>query len=886
MDTPNGPANVYFLLHDDFHTGLSSLWQPLTGGKFPRDYDKFEFWWDPKDITETVQFYVPCTSLYFQSCGNDLDINGASDSVLEPFVPLLAQNDVLDQLFEDGYTLFDAGFDVTVTVTDTHPIAYNGTIALKSPNGEDVIVSTARIQLEPELKVDTPLKVEAVTSMIARRKSYPFLVSSHDLFPDLVYLLDQRERRYPLRSVDCPATPDTQQDDYILQALFTAHAGERITFYHIDKLNSWTMDMGLNRSDMSWEDTWISVLLAHWFPLILSKLDPADLQAVSTHLTLAFRPDVTDANAELIDLLRQALPQDTDIHVENPQKVGFMTFVSMKGRLIVPEDGSAPQIIYCDWTRPSYFGEPYDTKDVHPPMETIRSNFSPLASPGNWSGMKSVRGYLFQPNWTRLGVSQPGYIHLLWTTDNGVYYADGWADGSYWSKAQKLGGNSWNMQVVANPDGVVHLIWSTFYPNGTMHVWRKADGTWQAPEFWEDIGYFSQVLVDSQGRLHLAWQDSDGLDNEFFYASWSEQDGLTKPENISRRLGDIGNYGIRLQIDSQGGVHAVWGHPLGGNPYIDQLSGEVFDVAGIFYAKRLGDQSWTLPEQIGAFGPFAYSMDFVLDDQDQPVVTWQTEEGIATSIRQNEQWSQPQLLASVQPPDTPAEFGPDRWGQATAEIVLGKDSHEHIFAAWITAVDGLNWIQFDGQGWSDPQQLEPPGNLTALKMKVAADGTTHLLYFKNDYLTYTSVTPGKQAVTHGFSSHYIGYGLEENDLLIDDAGFVYDLGLPRSPRWSVYIPANWAAPTPTPTPTFTPSKTPTATPSRTATRTPSPTHTSTNTPTPSSTATLQPTGTPSPTSEPVPVWQTRPVPVTVGILIFIVIILLTGSLIPVARKYR
>lgn len=796
----------YLLLHEGFHAGLSELWLELTGSPFPRNYGPERFW-EYYEKTETIDFYVYGS----YAPGTAVEIMGAPTGVIEPFVPILKENSVIASLLEDGYSVFDLSFDVTVTVEQMRPVQYSGTIAFASPDGRDVIVTTVKIQLEPELVVETPLTKIEVENRLQERRGFTFLEEVSQLLPDIVYLLDTRASVESI-AADCPENEDMDHTGFGVQALLRHHDNLPITFYYFDESEAWSMDLSLDRERGYWDDQIADTVLTHWFPADFPPLLTSDLSILVTDFEIAFNADTSYEKRHLVDALQSSLPPETFVHYAHPQKAGDMSFVRLLGRVFVPDNGESPQVVYCGYTRPDWYGPPYQSELVETPQEGIRSDFYEAVEDAWTSGIR-LRNGTSGANWTTLGVSKPGFVHLLWTTDNSVYYADGWADGSEWSEAQRLGDGSWNIDIAASTSGEVHLLWSThFAPIGSMHVWRNDQGEWQKPEYWEGIGYFSQAILDQEGVLHLGYKGGDGLDEEFFYQRWTKQQGLSEPENVSRRLGDGGD-GV-LRLDSQNDVHAAWAHPLNSSQYIDPLSGQIFDQVGVFYSHRLGPSDWALPEQIGTFAPFAYSMDFILADQDEPVVAWQSDEGIVISMMRDGSWTEPYLLATASPPETPAPFGPDRWGEVTAEIRLGKDGKGNMYAAWVTTANGLYLAKYDGKEWSTPQQISEPGWIFSLNMAVASDGAVHLLYFRDinsnssSALLFHTLISEDGIDTNQLGAPYTGYGLDDNQLLLDEAGYVYALGLPRTPSWFVYIPPNGIRPPITPTPVMTLTPTP------------------------------------------------------------------------------
>lgn len=782
-DTDGNILESYILLHEDFHKGLSVFWNRLTGTNFPRDYGD-EAFWEYYEKTETVDFFR----------FSEKKLYGSSINVIEPFLSTLKQNKAISELLQQGYFVYDLDLDVTVTVEQMHPVSYSGSIALMTPNKKDVIVSTVDIYLEPEILVKTPLISTEVIKQVSQRQEYIFLQNAEKLFPDIVFL-SYFEEKTGLLKIDCPENHRAHHSNYGIEAFLSDNKNLPIYFYYLNSLKAWSVNIDFNRQNGYWDDELVNLVLDNWFPVEFASLRPSDLVQVATAFRITFQPNVTDANPEIIESLQKILPLESKIHIEHPQKQGDMSVIDLNGRVILPEKGN-PYITYCDYTRPYWYGAPYNVSHVLTPIEAERLDFDKVLGEEIWTPVKKIQSDKRDFNDAEIGTSMPGFVHLLWATRNGVYYADGWADGSGWIQPQRLGDDSYDIRIVTNVTGEVHLLWQTFDPTGTIHVWRNVGGIWQKPEYWAGVSYFTQLKLDSKGTLHLTYSGFAGVDSDLFYRTWSEEQGLSEIENISRRLGNGGRN--LIQLDTKENVHAAWIHPLSSSQYIDPLSGEIFDEIGVFYSSRLGDSNWTLPEQIGVLADFAYSMDFILTNENEPVVAWQSDEGVVVSIKKDQYWSKPYLLGEATPPKTPAPFGPERWGEITAEIKLAKDQKGNIYAVWMTQLSGIFLSKWNGIYWSVPQQISGPGSISSLKLEIDLKDNIHLLYFKDDNpndfdfltpLTY-SLSNEENITTTVLPINYEYYGIDESQLIVDKLGFVYVLGLPRSPEWLVYIPLN------------------------------------------------------------------------------------------------
>jgi hypothetical protein len=513
--------------------------------------------------------------------------------------------------------------------------------------------------------------------------------------------------------------------------------------------------------------------------------------------------------------LFQVFPDDAMIHIANPVKDGDKSFAAMEGKLIIPENGHAAQMIYCGHQRPSGEAPLYDAASVKVPDPTAaRDNLGPITSSiqDSWTPAFGLRSGVTEIQNISFVSGQSGYLHMLWSTDQpgkeGVYYADGRADGTGWIHPQRLGDAASYVQAVSNTNGDVHLFWSTgATPGESMHIWRNAQGVWQKPEYWQGMGHFSDILLDKNGNLHLAWVQSDGLNQEFFYSVWSQQSGLSRPENISRRLENaMAGDQIVLKENAAGQISAAWVHSLSGPQYIDPFSGETYKQVSIFYAQRYREGGWSVPEQIGVFAPYSYTLGLELTTKDEPVVVWQSPQGLQASIRQNGRWASPALIQKLRPPGSPAKLGLVRWLQVTAEIqVMRNSSSGRVTVVWSDPSTGIFTSQFTGKFWQAPTNLVSAPGLHGLSAQSGLAGAVHVLYADEnkslDYIKY--IGKAKPAPT-SLGLNYKYSGPWDRQLAVDAAGFVYVFGSPNSQTWKAYLPVNSSHLMPTLQPTIHP----------------------------------------------------------------------------------
>jgi hypothetical protein len=811
---------TYIQLRPELLEGVDALWRGVGEQGFPRksyDPDFFKpMLGDP--APEVLQFEA---DLYGTG---DIAVWGVTPGALDAFLPALRRNPELKTLLDAGYAPFDAAFTLQVKRADLAPVQYNGMLALATPDGLDAVVGLAGISLTADQTVTTTLQAAEVERQVAQRRSSPFLNQAAGMLTSLTFLHDTRPDRRWAPSLDCPEAADITADGPALEVLWNTEKPQQVVFYPL-KGGRWSLDLSIKRGEPGWADSLAQQMLQTWFPPDFASLPVQDLKGLSTNWAVTFQPGVTLNDPKLLPRLQALLPPQALLHSQDAEKDGDYGFLSLAGRLLIADSGKAQGIVYCGTSKPEWYGPPYPSQEVVPPQDQATRTGTARKSNQNkfW---QPVAGTLFQEEnaaWTSVAFSQPGLLHVLWSIDKqGVYYADGRADGSDWTAPQRLGDDAYYLRMAAWPDGEVHLFWDTGLTTpGSMHVWRPAGGSWQPPEFWAKIGYFSAILRDSSGVLHLGYVSSDGLDTEFMHSTWSAMSGLSAAENISRHTGDLGNASTLLRFDSQGQLHAAWSHLLEQKSNPDPLTGETPDVAGVFYARRQPDGHWTMPEQVGTQASYAHALSLELDPDDNPLVVWQAESGLVSRLKQAGAWQPVIELAAVTPPEAPEEFGPDRWVQPSILLQTGVDTQGRILAGWLIPEAGLKLAYWSGETWSEPVDLLTPeesnqlntGEQT-LQMAVDAQDRVHFVYFKtlgesyDSVLVYT-VSDHDQVKTESLGVFYSGYGLPEANLLVDSSGALAVLGLPRTPQLMVKLPLKGLPPLPSPT--VTPSAVPTAT---------------------------------------------------------------------------
>jgi hypothetical protein len=172
-------------------------------------------------------------------------------------------------------------------------------------------------------------------------------------------------------------------------------------------------------------------------------------------------------------------------------------------------------------------------------------------------------------------------------------------------------------------------VWLTWYGDGGGNETDVFATRWMGTD-WEPVrnlsagipGYhwFSDIAVDSQGRAHVIWGDSNsGL---LYYRSRAVEGDWSTPEllNASARVGRgmvlaAGWPMCHVEVDHSDGIHVVW---VGVVPNGDGTFGDM----DVYYSKKCVG-GWSLPLRVNREdGADAYYPEMAVGDSDDVWFTW------------------------------------------------------------------------------------------------------------------------------------------------------------------------------------------------------------------------------------------------------------------------
>ena len=323
------PDASYIQLSPAVLDGIDTLWRGVGEEGFPRKRYSESFWKDMfgDQAPEIIKFNV---SQQYSPDVDDSDtapIWGAHPTALTPFLPKLSENVEIKNLIDAGYYLYDAAFTLEVESKTLKPVQYSGTLALATSDGKDVVIGLVTLPLTEDQPVTTTLNTAESMRLVEQRRANKFLNEADQILTPLTFLLDTRAG-IEIPTLNCPESHDISLDGQIIQAIWNPAQPIRITFYPLTN-QRWSVDLGLQRGDINWNDTTVQTILKSWFPEPIAALPIQNVQEFDSSWKITFQPNVTLSDPSLLKRLKSGLPEQTIVHEQNPEKAGDYSFLSL-----------------------------------------------------------------------------------------------------------------------------------------------------------------------------------------------------------------------------------------------------------------------------------------------------------------------------------------------------------------------------------------------------------------------------------------------------------------------------------------------------------------------------------------------------------------------------
>ena len=365
-----------------------------------------------------------------------------------------------------------------------------------------------------------------------------------------------------------------------------------------------------------------------------------------------------------------------------------------------------------------------------------------------------------------------GQVHVVWasgdTTYDQVMYATSQA-GQEWSDItdvaalpQASGSEATRPALLLDRQGILHMTFrdtAVHYSQAPAESARVA-ANWRLPEpiSVAQVGYFSRLAMDSQGRLHVVFTENVPtadcpLCYHLFYRR-SEDNGHSWSAPLDISSAPNGSAKPQIVIDTQDGIHVVWEAGKGG------AYGQLTDPTQVMYtASHDGGKTWTPPVQFGAAAGRGKNIAVGLDGKGTLLAVWLglPEDVIYYQVSRNQgrSWS------PMQP--VPGVWG--GWSVYAAKLddyAIATDSAGavHLILVGRTTQDqtslGVLHVTWDGSAWSKLEAITTlVGDVPEWpRIAVGRGNQLHVVWFVRDQATIFDSDKGNYKVwyAHGSSS--------------------------------------------------------------------------------------------------------------------------------------
>jgi hypothetical protein len=273
---------------------------------------------------------------------------------------------------------------------------------------------------------------------------------------------------------------------------------------------------------------------------------------------------------------------------------------------------------------------------------------------GVWLYHRYGDGTTWSPAWfivlgesPTLAVGPDGNVHLVYTSELGgnfeIFYQR-W-DGSRWTDPRKVSyttGSSVYPAIAIAADGTRYVAWadnSTVPGAGESVIyfaWSPDDAHWAAGPVPSGDGTWPQLEVDSQGRVHLAWQDAEQPTEppEVYYSRCDQTPQCltwTLPENVSDSA-TLDSRLPRLALGRDDSAHLVW------------EEGTEPDIKVLYSTRR--ESAWEYPGELSRPGVRSVLPSLVIDGLGNRHVAWDETNDILSRMWSGGTWGPTGRVAS------------------------------------------------------------------------------------------------------------------------------------------------------------------------------------------------------------------------------------------------
>jgi len=351
-----------------------------------------------------------------------------------------------------------------------------------------------------------------------------------------------------------------------------------------------------------------------------------------------------------------------------------------------------------------------------------------------------------------VAVDASGIVHVAWSSgvalgsgqayDTVVYTAS--PDGQAWSApldvvALPSKGAVTRPMLLPDSAGTLHMTFRSYmiyYTHASTQAVNAPAMLPVRPISSGDNGYFSQLVLDPGGRLHVFYteyaQRIDCPECLHVFNRVSIDNGLTWSRPVDITPGPSGTAKPRVVIDGQERIHLVWEAGRGGD--LGQLADP---TTAMYTASDDGGQTWREPIQLAEGEVQARNVTLGTYADDQLVAAWlELPEDVLvyrTSADAGLSWTEPQVIPGV--------FGGWTIYQGRTDgytMVTDGEGVVHLLAVGRTAIGqrslSVVHLAWDGVAWSEP---EPIATMTGdvpewPRAAVGLGNKLHVVWFVRD----------------------------------------------------------------------------------------------------------------------------------------------------------
>jgi uncharacterized repeat protein (TIGR01451 family) len=330
---------------------------------------------------------------------------------------------------------------------------------------------------------------------------------------------------------------------------------------------------------------------------------------------------------------------------------------------------------------------------------------------GDWSNPINGSNSPLASKSPELLVAEDNTVHVIWTESGLFHSAKNPEDGTWTSPVNVT--NESNAEWALSPDGTLYCIEET---DGDLYLSsRSSGGVWHGPE-WLFPGMVHNLVVDSNGMLHLIFSESAFYGGSLLHAMRTFDGGWSEPRLISQLKTSFSLAG--LVADTRGGIHVLLYQSAGSSGYYYACSWD--NRQGWSETVLLTTRSYDWIRLAG----------FSTDQHNTIHVAWQYPDGIHYAWRDNVGiWSSFQQVMSDANSDDP-------------HMVVDPSGIVRIFWQLYTYTESghvLRQANQTGDGtWTDPRTLltRIPDPTT---VAVGGNGNIHVVWSQWDRIYYTSL---------------------------------------------------------------------------------------------------------------------------------------------------